>query len=180
MAEETGPAIISGQKCPMCFKDTLTLMEDEREIPYFGKACIFSMSCSTCKYHKADVETESKSDPTKYTINIDSEEDMSIRIVKSADATVKIPRIMSIEPGVASNGYITNVEGIFNRAKAQIETIRDNAEDKSERKKAKNMLKKIQNIMWGNESIKLTLEDPSGNSAIISEKAEKSKYKPKK
>jgi zinc finger protein len=180
MAEESGPAIISGQNCPMCFKDTLTLMEDEREVPYFGKAYIFSMNCSNCKYHKADVETESGNDPVKYTLDVNCEEDMSIRIIKSADATVKIPRIMSIEPGAASNGYITNVEGIFNRAKVQIENIRDNAEDKAERKKAKNLLKKIQDIMWGNESIKLTIEDPSGNSAIISDKAEKTSYKPKK
>ena len=39
------------------------------------------------------------------------------------------------------------------------------------------MLKKIQKIMWGEENSKITIEDPSGNSAIISEKAVKSKLK---
>ena len=180
MAKESGPSIINDQKCPMCFKDTLTLMEDEREVPYFGKAYIFSMNCSNCKYHKADVETDSENNPIRYILNVDCEEDMAIRVIKSGDATLKIPRIMTIEPGPASNGYITNVEGVFNRAKVQLENVRDNAEDKSERKKAKNMIKKIQNIMWGNDSIKITIEDPSGNSAFISDKAEKSSYKPKK
>lgn len=180
MVEETGPAILDGQPCPMCMKNTLTLMEDEREVPYFGMVYLFSMSCSNCKYHKSDVETDSKDEPVKYVVEVNSEEDMKIRVVKSGDATVKIPRIMTIEPGPASNGYITNIEGLLNRAKYQLENVRDNAEDKEERKKAKNMLKKIQNIMWGNESIKISIEDPSGNSAIISDKAEKSKYKPGK
>ncbi len=153
MTEENGPAIMSGQPCPMCGTDTLTLMEDEREIPYFGKAYLFSMTCSNCKYHKADVETDNSDDPKKYVLTVDCEEDMNIRVVKSGNATVKIPRIMNIEPGAASNGYITNVEGLLNRAKFQLETIRDNSDEKSDRKKAKNMIKKIQNIMWGNESI---------------------------
>ena len=43
--------------------------------------------------------------------------------------------------------------------------------------KAKNLLKKIQKISWGQEKAKLIIEDPSGNSAIISEKAVKSKLK---
>ncbi|PLW80302.1 hypothetical protein C0585_03215 [Candidatus Woesearchaeota archaeon] len=179
MAEETGPAMLEGQPCPMCGTNNLTLMEDEREVPYFGMVYLFSMNCSNCKYHKADVETESSDEPVKFTFKIDSEEDMKVRVVKSGDATIKIPRIMTIEPGPASNGYVTNIEGIFNRVKHQLETARDNSEDKDERKKAKNMLKKIQNIMWGNDSITITIEDPTGNSAIISDKAEKSKYKPK-
>ena len=45
--------------------------------------------------------------------------------------------------------------------------------------KAKNMLKKINKIIDGQEKAKLIIEDPSGNSAIISEKAEKSKLKVK-
>ena len=40
-----------------------------------------------------------------------------------------------------------------------------------DRKKAKSLLKKIRGIMWGEEKITITIEDPTGNSAIISEKA---------
>ena len=166
---------MKGQPCPMCNKKTLTLMEHEREIPYFGMVYLFSMDCESCHYHKADVESAQKSDASKYVLEVNSEEDMNIRVVKSGEATVKIPRIMNIEPGPGSNGYVTNIEGILNRAKVMLEKVRDNAEDKSERKKAKNMVKKLQDIMWGRDSIKITIEDPSGNSAIISDKAEKSK-----
>ena len=100
---------------------------------------------------------------------------MKIRVVKSSNATVKIPHIGSIEPGEAANGYITNIEGILQRMKKQIEVLSDDSEEEEDRKKAKNMLKKLLRVMWGQEKLKLIIEDPSGNSAIISEKAVKSK-----
>ncbi len=165
------------QRCPMCMKETLQLIEAERDIPYFGKIFLFSMDCSNseCNYHKADVEAAEKNDPAKYVIEVSGDKDMSIRVVKSAEATVKLPHIMSIEPGPASNGYVTNIEGILNRAKVMLEKARDDAEDDDDRRKAKNMIKKLQNVMWGSEKLKITIEDPTGNSAIISDKAVKSK-----
>ena len=74
---------IEGETCPICGKKTLTLMEEESEIPYFGKVFVFSMSCSSCKYHKADLEAAEKHDPMRFTLEVDSEDDMNIRIVKS-------------------------------------------------------------------------------------------------
>jgi len=168
---------LKNQSCPMCRKKALTLREDSSEIPFFGKVHVFSMTCSNCKYHKADVEAENKKDPVKYTLEITSEDDMKIRVVKSSEATIKIPHVATIEPGVASQGFVTNIEGIFNRIKKNIELARDAEEDPDAKKKAKRLLKKIQKAMWGREKIKLIIEDPSGNSAIISEKAVKSKLK---
>lgn len=168
---------LKNQPCPFCHEKKLTLTESEMDIPYFGKAFLFSMTCMACKYHKADIEAAEKHDPVKYTLEIDSEEDMKIRIVKSSEATIKIPHMVTITPGPAANGFITNVEGILRRVKHQIEEAKDGEEDKSARKKAKNMLKKLQKVMWGQEKLKLIIEDPSGNSAIISEKAVKSKLK---
>jgi len=165
------------QPCPMCKEKALTLTEDEKEIPYFGKVFVFSMTCSNCKYHKADVEVAEKGEPSKYSIEINGEEDMKIRIVKSSEATVKIPHIVTIEPGPASSGFITNVEGILNRVKHQIEAAKENEEDPAAKKKSKNMLKKLNKVMWGQEKLKIIIEDPSGNSAIISDKAVKSKLK---
>ena len=163
------------QVCPFCNTKNLTLSEDAREIPYFGNVFIFSMSCSNCKYSKSDIEAEEQKSPCKFTLEITSEEDMKIRIVKSSAATIKIPRITTITPGPASDGFVSNVEGIFQRVKEQVEHARNDAEDDSEKKKCKKMIKKIQNIMWGHDKTKIIIEDPSGNSAIISDKAQKSK-----
>lgn len=169
------PDVLEQQDCPFCHEKTMVMMEREMDIPYFGLCYIFSMDCSSCKYHKADIESAEKRDPTRYTIEISKEEDMKIRVVKSSGAIVKVPHITTITPGPASNGYVTNIEGILNRIKHQIEEARDGAEDEEDKKKAKNLLKKLTRIMWGQESVKLIIEDPTGNSAIISEKAVKSK-----
>ncbi len=177
---EEGPQRIEGQKCPMCFKDTVTLMEQDQDVPYFGKVLIFSLDCSSCNYHKADVESLEQHEPARYTLTVSEEKDLNIRVVKSSTATVKIPRVMSIEPGPASNGYITNVEGILNRVKVQLEKTRDLAEDDEDRRKAKNLLKKVQAALWGHDTIDIILEDPEGNSALLSEKAKKEACKAKK
>lgn len=177
MSETDKMDILENQKCPICLKNTMTLTESEKDIPYFGKVYLFSMDCNSteCKYHKADIESAEQKEPCKFTIDINGEEDMKIRVVKSGEATVKIPRIITITPGPASNGYVTNIEGILNRVKVMVEKARDDAEDEDDKQKAKAMLKKINRVIWGSESLKIIIEDPSGNSAIISDKAVKGK-----
>jgi len=174
---EDVPQVIEGQPCPMCGKNTMRLMEDHQDIPFFGKCYLFSMTCAECKYHKADVDSETKHDPMKYTLDIEKEDDMKIRVIRSSKGTVKIPHMITLEAGENANGFISNVEGVLNRFKKIIEHVRDNEDDKALQKKAKNQLKKLQKVMWGQDTLKLIIEDPSGNSAIISEKAIKGKLK---
>ena len=175
MGEEERVETLENQKCPLCGKDTMTLAQVEKDIPFFGKTFMFSMTCSSCKYHKADVESAEAKEPCKYTFEITSEEDMKVRVVKSAEATVKIPHMISMEPGEISNGFISNIEGLLDRFKKIIEQEKETEEDPDAQKKAKSMLKKIQRAKWGQERLKIIIEDKSGNSAIISEKAQKSK-----
>ncbi len=173
MSEEISE--LTGQPCPFCHTDNLTLTEKNMEVPHFGKVAVFGMTCSNCKFHKGDVEVLERNEPAKYTIDVSGEEDMKIRIVKSSEATIKIPHITTVTPGPASQGFVTNVEGIFNRVRREIENLRDSEEDPVAKKKAKNLLRKIQKVMWGEDTQKIIIEDPSGNSAIISEKAVKTK-----
>lgn len=172
--------VLENEHCPFCNNKTLTLMDTKKEIPYFGNCFLFSMDCSSCNYHKADIELENQQEPCKYALEISDEKDMSIRVVKSSFATIRMPHIGDIEPGPSSNGYVTNVEGVLNRMVKQLESIRDNEEEEDDaRKKAKNMIKKLHRVIWGQEKQKLILEDPTGNSAIISDKAVKEKLKVK-
>ncbi len=164
------PEVLANQVCPVCNKNTLELREDEQDIPFFGKTYLFSMSCSSCNFHQSDVEAAEQRDPAIYTIEVNSEEDMKIRIVKSSQATVKIPHVVTITPGPGSDGYVSNIEGILTRVKDQIQAAKDNEEDEEARKKAKNLLKKLNRVIWGQEKLTITIEDPSGNSAIISDK----------
>lgn len=172
-----GKQELKGQKCPMCGKNTLTLSEAEMEVPYFGKLYVFGMTCSNCKYHKGDVEAGETKEPCKYTLEIEGKKDLDARIIRSSEATIKIPHIGSMSPGPEAEGFISNIEGVLEKFKKQVEAIRDTAEDDKDKKKAKNMLKKLNKVLWGDEKIKIVIEDPSGNSAIISEKAKREKLK---
>ncbi|MBI4148087.1 ZPR1 zinc finger domain-containing protein [Candidatus Woesearchaeota archaeon] len=167
--------VLRGQDCPFCHKKTLTLAEKEMEIPHFGRVFLFSMTCDSCKYRKADLEAAEPHEPARWTLDVTSKEDLNARVIKSAEALVKVPHVGSIEPGPDAEGYVTNVEGIITRFKQQIEVLKETEEDDDAKKKAKNMLKKLQKVLWGDEPIKIIVEDKTGNSAIISEKAQKQK-----
>ena len=166
---------IENQPCPMCRKNTLDLIESEMEVPFFGQVYVFSMVCSNCKYKKSDIEAAEQKEPSKYVLDVDSEKDLNARFIKSSHATIKIPRIITITPGPASEGYISNIEGLLKKIKGVIEQKKESLEEKEERLKAIKLIKKINKILFGQEKIRITIEDPSGNSAIISEKSIKSK-----
>ncbi len=59
------------------------------------------------------------------------------------------------------------------RIRAQLEKVKENDEDAKDQ--ARKLIKKVNRIMVGQDKAKLIIEDPSGNSAIISEKAVKGK-----
>jgi len=167
---------IEHETCPLCGTKSLALTEDEMDIPYFGKVYVFSMSCSSCKYYKSDVEAEERKDPCKIVFTVEKEEDLKVRVVKSSEATVKVPQMrMSVTPGPSSIGYVSNVEGVIDRFVEIIEKERDSTDEEDVRKNAKNLLKKIWKVKCGDMPLKIIIEDPSGNSAIISEKAQVTK-----
>jgi zinc finger protein len=173
--------VLKNQQCPFCGKKELCLTEDNIEVPYFGRVFIFSMRCDACDVNQSDVEAEQPKDPCKITFTIEDEKDLSVRVVKSSNATIRIPQMrMSVEAGEASEGYVSNVEGLLNRFEKIIEEQRDTAEEDSEKKTAKNLLKKLRKVKFGDVELKIIIEDPTGNSAIISEKASIEKLKVKK
>src|SRR3989344_6610447 len=169
---------LKNQVCHFCKQKTLTLAEETYNIPHFGKCFIMSMNCSNYHFHKSDVEAEERRSPTKQTFTLENKKDLNIKVVKSSEAAVKIPQLkMEVTPGIASSGYISNIEGVLLRFKKIIEKERDNADDPETRKHAKNLLKKLWKAELGEFPLKIIIEDPSGNSAIISEKTEIVKLK---
>ncbi|MBT4445930.1 ZPR1 zinc finger domain-containing protein [archaeon] len=169
-------AEMKGQDCMMCGKKELTLHEEEIDIPHFGKTFVFGMYCVACGYRKSDLEASEKHPGMQFTIEIDSEDDMSIKVVKASTGTIKIPRIITMESGEGSESFVTNIEGLIERIKKIIQSAADaETEDKAAKKKAKNMIKKLNNVVLGREKLKIVISDKSGNSAIISDKAVKKK-----
>ncbi|MBI4139961.1 ZPR1 zinc finger domain-containing protein [Candidatus Woesearchaeota archaeon] len=170
---EGAVSVVHGEQCPVCSEKKLTLSEVEQDVPFFGRAFIFSMRCSCCGYRKSDVECGEQRPKISVAFVVSSKDDLSVRIVKSSQATVKFERLGSIESGEGSDGYVTNVEGLIERFKKVVENTRDTEDDEELKKKAKNIVKKLQKVLWGFEPLKITIDDPSGNSAIISDKTVK-------
>jgi zinc finger protein len=169
------------QQCMFCGKKTLTLMQDEIDIPYFDKVFVFSMKCDSCNFYKSDVEASKVREPCKITFEITSDKDMKVRVVKSSNAHLKIPGLkMDVRPGPAAEGFVTNIEGLLDRFKRVIEHARDSSDDNKERKSAKNLLKKLWKVKCGDVALKIIIEDPTGNSGIISDKTKVEKLKVKK
>jgi zinc finger protein len=166
---------LKDQPCPICGKNACTLREEELDIPYFGQVFVFGIECDACHFKKTDVEFAEKNEPAKWTLDVETDEDLSVRIIKSSEATLKIPRIIEMTPGATSEGFVSNVEGVLLNIKGVLESQVESEEDKDNKKKLWNMIKKLNKVLVGREKIKIILEDPSGNSAIISEKAVKKK-----
>jgi len=162
---------LKNQLCPICMEKKLVLREEEMDIPHFGMTFIFTMQCEGCGYKKTDLESAEPRKPCTYTIEVSEEKDLNARVVKSSEGMVKIPHIMTIESGPESEGYITNVEGLLTKVKQVLESSYEAEEDDSLKNKLKNMIKKLNKVLACHESIKIIIQDPSGNSAIISDKA---------
>ena len=88
-------------------------------------------------------------------------------------ATIKIPELgVQIDPGPACQGFVTNIEGVLDRIENIVRGALIWAENE-ERENATTLLDQIARARAGALPFTLIIEDPSGNSAIISEKVKK-------
>jgi len=166
--------IVENQQCPVCAAQKATFSEYETEDAFAGPLAIFSIKCLACGFKNSDLEFLNPKPPAEYSVKITSKEDLNIRIIKSGDTEIKIPNFrISVDSTMNSEGFISNVEGVIVRFKKQIEFLKEDSDmDKTKRKKIKNLLKGIEEVLNGEKEITLKLIDRTGNSAIISDKVE--------
>ena len=160
-------------KCPACAVEGIaTSIMKEIEIPHFGKVLETTIQCKKCGFKHSDVIALEHNDPARYTLKI-SKETLSVRVVRSQSATVTIPELgVKVEPGPKSEGYVTNVEGILTRFEGAIKKALQLFEDEESQKNAKNTLAEIQELIKGNGSATLIIDDPFGQSNIVSDDVE--------
>lgn len=171
--------VIENQQCPVCAKEKATFSEYEIEDPYAGPIAIFTIKCLACGFKNSDLEFLEPGEPAEYAIDIESKEDLNIRVIKSGECEIKIPSFrISVDSTMGSEGFISNIEGVLTRFQKQISFMKQDSDlDKSQRKKLKNILKGIDAVFAGEKKITLKLKDTSGNSAIITDKAKIKKIK---
>ena len=157
-------------KCPVCAVDGVaTSIMKEIEIPHFGKVLETTIQCEKCGFKHSDVIALEHNDPAKYSLKI-TKETLSVRVVRSQSATVTIPELgVKVEPGPKSEGYVTNVEGILTRFEGAIKKALQLFESQ---KNAKNTLAEIHELIKGNETATLIIDDPFGQSNIVSDDVE--------
>lgn len=166
--------------CPVCkIEGCLEIETKIEEIPYFGEVMESTALCRECGYKHSDLICLEQKDPVKYTLKVDKNR-MKVRVVKSQSATITIPELgLKVEPGPQSEGYVSNIEGVFNRFEKAVQTALSWAEDESARKTAVEILEEIERIKNGHKTATVVLEDPFGHSLIEHEDSQKRKLEEK-
>ena len=168
--EETTNINESVIKCPACgIEGIAKSIMKEIEIPHFGNVLETTILCENCGFKHSDIISLEQNDPARYTLEI-CKYTLSTRVVRSQSATVSIPEIgVKVEPGPKSEGYVTNVEGILTRFEGAVKTALKMFEDAESQKNAKATLAEIQELIKGNGTATLIIDDPFGQSNIVSD-----------
>ncbi|HWQ49069.1 MAG TPA: ZPR1 zinc finger domain-containing protein [Methanosarcina sp.] len=157
--------------CPLCQKD-LVMNWQRDNIPYFGEIMHISASCQ-CSFRFADTMILSSKEPVRYEMSVETSEDLDARVIRSTSGTIRIPEMgVTIEPGSVSESYVTNIEGVLQRIRDVLMTASrwvQGDEEKSSR--SEELLCMLEDVIEGKRKITVIIEDPFGNSAIISKKA---------
>ncbi len=156
--------------CPLC-AEALTFRFNTDEIPFFGEIMLVSATCE-CGFKYSDTITLNEREAARYEIEFGCE-DFTTRVIRSTSGTIEIPEIgVKIEPGTASEAFISNVEGILIRVEDVIRMATKWSSAEPEKFELGNrLLEKINMVKAGEERMTLIIDDPFGNSAIISPKA---------
>jgi len=156
--------------CPSCGRELKTVITTY-DVPFFGKVLLTSISCE-CGFKHADSVVVDTKEPTRYKIKI-NRHNLYTKVIRSTSGTIRIPEIgMSVEPGPASQAFVTNLEGVLDRIEGIVRmAMRWNAEDEKKVKRCEWILERIRNTIEGDEELTLILEDPFGNSMIVSDDA---------
>ncbi len=171
MNEETINEMII--KCPACnTQEVAKSIMREIEIPHFGKVLETTIICDSCGFKHSDVIALEQNDPAKYILKI-NKDNLATRVVRSQSATVSIPELgVKVEPGPKSEGYVTNVEGVITRFEDALKQALHLFNDDTSQKNAKLILEDLKSIINGQKTATLIIEDPFGQSNIVSDDVE--------
>jgi zinc finger protein len=166
--------VLPVKRCPICgARDTFRVNGIIDEIPYLDELMMTSANCTSCKFRHADVMCLGERPPLRYEFQIASEEDLKVRVVKSSTGTMELPELgVTVQPGPASQGYVSNVEGVLDRVEEAIKLAIKKV-DVTKRRRGQAKLKKLGEARAGKRRVKLIFMDPFGHSAIVDERAKK-------
>ena len=156
--------------CPLCYR-SLVLAWHQDDIPYFGEVLLTGTQCE-CGFRYADTLILNQREPARFTLKVEHPGDLDIRIIRSTSGTIRIPELgIDIEPGPASESYVSNLEGVLHRIEDVLKMVRNRQDETPEAiDRAHKLLEALDLIRQGKLTVTFIIEDPLGNSAIISER----------
>lgn len=157
--------------CPLCHNE-LVMNWQRDSIPYFGDVMYISAKCQ-CSFRFADTMILSSKEPMRYEISVETPEDLDARVIRSTSGTIRIPELgILIEPGTVSESYISNIEGVLQRVQSVLQTASRWVQADDEKfARSQELIQMLEEVFEGKRKITVIIEDPLGNSAIISKKA---------
>jgi len=156
--------------CPICGAELIFRWQPD-EIPHFDEIMYISATCE-CGFRYADTLILSEREPVRYELTISSPEDLNARVVRSTSGTIRVPELgIDVEPGPASESFVTNAEGVLERIKSIVKMARKWTDDEVKLKRIDEILNIIEGAKSGDAELTVIIEDPFGNSAILSERA---------
>jgi len=163
------PLTVTRSVCPLCNNELITNWVPQN-IPFFGEVMHITSQCN-CGFRYSDTLILAQRKPVHYELKIKSVDDLDSRVVRSTSGTIRIPELgIDIEPGPASESFISNIEGVLDRVVDILEMVtRWGEKEKTER--ALELLSIIEKIMKGEYEVTIVIEDPLGNSAIFAKNA---------
>ncbi|KAI4641563.1 hypothetical protein J4E93_007660 [Alternaria ventricosa] len=154
--------------CMNCHEDGTTRLLLTR-IPFFREIVLMSFSCPHCHFKNSEVQPagEIQQRGIKFSLKVETADDLSRQIIKSDTAVFRIEDIdLEIPQG---RGQLTNVEGI-------LAMVAQDLEQKQEERKAvvpevyeqlQGVITTIKQMATGEKlPFKITIDDPAGNSSI--------------
>ena len=140
---------------------------------------IISASCPSCGYRFVDTQLLKNAEPSRWQLDISTHVDLSVRVIRSMSATISIPELgVRIAPGPACEGFVSNVEGVLARVEKVLNGMLMGSDDNDERDRIQTLLDRIGDIKEGRLKVTLIVDDPTGNSAILANRAVVCPYVP--
>ena len=158
--------------CPVCeCKDSMIVITKTENIPYFGEIMESTAKCHDCGYKHSDIMCLEQKEPVRYELKVDNS-NLNARVIRSQSATISIPELgLKVEPGPRSQGYVSNIEGVLTRFHDAVITAMNLVEDEQSRENASTILKELEKVKTGENTVTVIIEDPFGHSIIIHEDA---------
>lgn len=164
--------------CPMCgVEGRLRMRTWSEAIPYFGEHTQISLLCEACGWQQTDFIPEDGDEPRAVALEMESEEDLSARVVRSPTGMVRLVDLdLEVLPGRASSGYVTNVEGVLARFEDIVQMVARSAESEADTERllaAAELSQRLAMLREGIFDAPVTLEvlDPRGRSRILHERS---------